>query len=110
MNEVIFDRKKYKTYKDFYTQIYKELDGAHTIDWDDCEDLHYSADHLNEFLWYKEEENIKYIFLNFDKDKIKLEKNLNDYKFNIILRVFEKFVSRYPNNTMEYRFDEEEKR
>lgn len=109
MNEVIFDRKNYKSYKDFYTQIYKELDGAHTIDWEDYEDLHFNADFLDEFLWYKEEENIKYIFLNFDKEKIKLQKNYNDYEFNLILEIFEEFVNEYPNNSMEYRFDEEEK-
>ena len=109
MNEVIFDRKKYNSYKDFYVQIYKDLDGKSIPDWAESNNLDYSADQLNEFLWYCHNDNTKYVFVNFDKEKIKLAKNLNDFKFNIILRVFERFVSRYPNNTMEYRFDEEEK-
>lgn len=108
MKEIIFDRKKYKSYKDFYTQLYKDLDGLHTIDWENCEDLHYEADHLDEFLWYKEEESIRYVFFNFDIDRIKKQKSYNDYEFNLILKIFERFVKEYPNNSMEYRFDEEE--
>ena len=109
MNEVIFDRKKYNSYKDFYVQVYKDLDGKSIPDWQDCEDLHYHADHLVEFLWYCHNDNTKYIFLNFDKEKIKLQKSYNDYEFNLILEIFEEFVNEYPNNSMEYRFDEEEK-
>ena len=105
MKEIIFNRKNYNSYKNFYTQIYDDLDGKNTIDWETCVDLHYFADHLNEFLWYKESENIKYIFLNFDKEKIKLQKNYDDYEYNIIIEVFEKFVKEYPNNKLEFRTD-----
>lgn len=108
MNQVIFDRKKYNSYKDFYVQIYKDLDGKSIPDWAEYENLHYNADFLNEFLWYCLDDNTNYIFLNFDKEKINQQKNYNDYEFSLILKIFERFVSRYPNNTMEYRFDEEE--
>ena len=85
MKEIIFNRKDYKSYKDFYTQIYKDLDGNSISDWEDYQDLCYSADALNEFLWYYHNDNIKYIFVNFDKEKISLQKNFDDYKYNIII-------------------------
>ncbi len=84
MKEVIFDKKTFNSYKDFYIQIYKDLDGANTIDWEDYKDLGYNGNLLNEFLWYKQDENIKYIFVNFNKEKIKLQKNFDDYQYNII--------------------------
>ena len=107
MKEIIFDRKNYKSYKDFYTQIFKDLDGNSIPDWKDFEGLHYHADHLNEFLWYCNEDNNKYIFVNFDKEKIALQKNYDDYEYNIIIRIFERFVKEYPNNTLEFRMEDE---
>ena len=106
MKEIIFNRKNYNSYKDFYTQIYKDLDGKHMVDWEDHQDLNYNADFLDEFLWYCHNDNIKYIFLNFDKNKIKLQKNFNDYKYNIIFEVFERFIKEYPNNKLEFRMEE----
>ncbi len=106
MKEIIFNRKNYNSYKDFYTQIYKDLDGKHMIDWEDYQDLNYNADFLDEFLWYCHDYDIKYIFINFDKEKIKLQKNFNDYKFNIIFDVFERFVAEYPNNQLEFRMED----
>ena len=65
MKEIVFDRKNLKSYKDFYAKIYKDLDGKNTIDWETYENLGNNADLLNEFLWYKSDESIKYIFKNF---------------------------------------------
>lgn len=103
MKEIVFDKNNYKSYKDFYTQIYNDLDGAHTVDWEQYENLYYSADALNEFLWYKEEENNKYVFVNFDKEQIAKQKTFDDYKYNIVIEVFEDFAKSYPNNTVEFR-------
>ncbi len=105
MKEIIFNRKNYKSYEDFYKQIYKELDGKHNIEFEDCEDLHYSADRLWEFLMGYYDEAIKYIFLNFDKEKIKEEKNYNDYKYKMILEIFEEFTQKYPNNKLEFKME-----
>ena len=80
MNEVIFDRKEYKTYKDFYVQVYKDLDGKSIPDWEEYENLNYKADFLNEFLWYCHSDNTKYIFVNFDKIKIRKKKTYFDIK------------------------------
>ena len=101
MKEIIFSKETYESYKDFYAQIYRDLNGKGFLDWEDYEDLHYDADMLNEFLWYNHDKNIKYIFIGFDLVKIKQEKTFDDYKYKLIFEVFEYFVSQYPNNTME---------
>lgn len=108
MKEIIFNRKAYNSYKDFYCDVYDKLDGANMVDWKDWRGLDYHADHLNEFLWYCKTRNIKYIFVNFDKEKIALQKNYDDYEYNIIIKVFERFVKNYPNNKLEFRLDEKE--
>ena len=103
MKEIIFDRKNYKSYKDFYVQVYNDLEGKEMPDWEDYENLCYSGDALDEFLWYCHDDSIKYIFVGFDKKEIKKEKNFDDYKYNIVLKVFERFVEMYPNNKLEFR-------
>ena len=104
MKEIILNRKDYKSYKDCYTDIYNKFDGKENPDFDYCiTPLGYSADTLNEFLWYYHNDNIKIILLNFDKEKITLQKNYDDYEYNIMFRVFERFVNQYPNNELEFR-------
>jgi len=109
MKEIIFNKNNYESYKDFYIQLYKELEGKKIPDWEDYDDLHYNAGLLDEFLWYYHNDNIKYIFVNFDKEKIALQKNYDDYEYNIVLKVFERFVKQYPNNKLEFRMEEDKK-
>ena len=106
MKEIVFDRKKYSSYKDFYTQIYKDLNGKNIIDWENYPDLDYFAGMLDEFMWYCSERSIKYIFKNFDRAKIKLQKNYDDYEYNMIIEIFENFVKKHPNNKLEFIMDE----
>lgn len=101
--EIIFDRKRYKSYKDFYTEIYKDMNAKSNPEFDRYDDFHYNADFLDEFLWGCQDDNIKYIFVGFDKEKIALEKNYDDYEFNIVIKIFERFVKEYPNNELEFR-------
>ena len=101
MKEIIFNKDNYETFKDFYVQIYKDLDGKSFGDWQAYENLNYNADMLDEFLWYNEDKNVKFVFINFDLDKIKQEKSFDDYKWRIIFDVIQDFVKAYPNNTME---------
>ena len=101
MKEIVFNKYNYECYKDFYTQIYSDLNGKGFLDWEDYENLNYSADMLNEFLWYNHDKNIKYIFIGFDLEKIKQEKTFDDYKWRIIFDVIQDFVKEYPNNAME---------
>ena len=101
MKEIVFNKYNYECYKDFYTQIYSDLNGKGFLDWEDYENLNYSADMLNEFLWYNQNKNIKYIFIGFDLEKIKQEKTFDDYKYKLIFEVFEYFITKYPNNSME---------
>ncbi len=110
MKEIIFDKKAFKSYKDMYNDICVKLDKDRFIDWrDGYKDLGYSADILNEFLWYCHDDSNKYIFINFDKEKIKLQKNFDDYKYNLIIEVFEEFVEEYPNNKLEFRMEDDKK-
>ncbi len=106
MKEIIFNRKNYKSYKDFYTQIYKDLEGNKIQDWEDYENLCYSADGLVEFLWYYHNDSIKYIFKNFDKVKIQQQKNYDNYEYNLIIEIFEDFVKEYPNNQLEFKMED----
>ncbi len=106
MKEIIFDKKEYASYKDMYHDICIKLDKDRFIDWkDDYEDLGYSADLLNEFLWYCHDDSNKYILVNFDKKRVALQKNYNDYKYNLVIEVFERFVKQYPNNKLEFRME-----
>jgi len=107
MKQIIFNKKDYKDYRDMYHDICVKLDKDRFLDWeDDYEDLNYSSDLLNEFLWYCNDDNLHIILLNFDREKIATPQNYDDYKYNLILEVFEDFVKKYPNNTLEYRNEE----
>lgn len=101
MKEIIFNKQMCESYKDFYVQIYKDLDGKSFGDWKAHENLNYNADMLDEFLWYNNDKNIKYVFINFDLEIIKQEKTFDDYKWRIIFDVIQDFVKEYPNNAME---------
>lgn len=101
MKTITFNKKNLKCYKDFYVQIYKDLDGKSFMDWEDYENLNYNPNMLDEFLWYNNNKNIKFIFIGFDLKKIQQEKSYDDYEWRIIFDVIQDFVKQYPNNTME---------
>ena len=104
MKEIIFDTTKYlsknETYKDFYNDFYTKLDGANTVDFEDYNNLHYNADILEEFLWYKSEDTLKYIFVGLDIEKISNEKSSDNYEWRLIVDVFRDFVTKYRNNAL----------
>ncbi len=109
MKEIVFNRKDYQSYKDFYEDVYNKLDGQENLDFDYCEvPLGYSADTLNEFLWYYHNDNLKFVFVNFDKEKIALQKNYDDYEYNIVFKVFDRFVRNYPNNQVIVKMEEQQ--
>ena len=107
MKTIIIKKKDYTSYKDFYKDIFIKLDGKNNIDFEDMEDLLYNANVLNEFLWYSFDRNITYKFVGFNLEKIKNYKNYENYQWNIIIEVFEDFVKKYPNNTLEFINDED---
>ena len=101
MKEIIFDKNDYKSYKDFYHDLCIKLNKDRFIDWNgEYPDLCYNADLLNEFLWYCHTDNNTYIFKNYDLDKIKNYKNVNDYHYSLVIEVFTEFVKNYPNNKL----------
>ena len=107
MKEVIFNISDYKTpyetYKDFYKDIFIKLDGKGIIDFENMPTLYYSADCLNEFMWYNHNENLKLVFVGLDLDKIQARKTYDDYECGLIVKIMKRFVERYPNNTLEFR-------
>ncbi len=109
MKKLIYDRNIIKDYKDFYERIYVDLDGAGMNDWETFDSLGYSADKLNEFLWYCHQDNFHIIFKNFDLDAIKnaeTAKNYENYKWKLIFEVFKDITKKFPNNKIEFINDE----
>ena len=102
MEKVVYDRRQINSYKEFYEKIYIDLDGKGMIDWEKFEYLGYNGNNLNEFLWYCHNDNIHFIFKNFDLEKIKNYKNYEDYQWNLIFEIIEDFVKDYPNNKLEF--------
>ena len=102
MKDIIINKKSYSTYKDFYEDIVIKLSANRFIDWKDEKNLNYNADIFEEFLWYCHKDNIHFIFKNFNLEKIKNYKNYDNYEWNIIIEVFQDFVKKYPNNTLEF--------
>lgn len=100
MKKLVIDKKVCLTYKEFYTFLYNELEGKSIPDWEDYDDLEYDANMLNEFLWYCHNDNIHFIFKNFNLEKIKNYKSYENYQWNLIIEVIEDFVTKYPNNKL----------
>ena len=107
MKEVIFNvadyKTPYETYKDFYEDVFIKLDGKGIIDFENMPTLYYSADCLNEFMWYNHNENLKLVFVGLDLDKIKKRQAYDDTRWELIISVMEDFVKKFPNNTLEFR-------
>ncbi len=103
MNEYIFNKNNYKSYKDFYEEFYKSFNIQEYGDFDGCENLRYSADLLDEFMFYISRDNVKIVLIGCDLDVIKQQKTYDNYEWNIIVRVLSRFVEEYPNNTLEFR-------
>ena len=106
MIELIYRKKDCKTYKDFYEKICVDLKLEEDLDLCDCENLYYSADLLNEFMWGVQDFNIKFKFIGYDRDGVKMSRRLDDHKWNLIFEVIEEFVNKWPNNSIEF-LDEE---
>lgn len=102
MKTIIYDRNKITDYKTFYENIVVELDANRFIDWNGEQNLNYDGNILNEFLWYCHEDSIHFVFQNFDLQKIENNTNYENYQWNIIFTVIKRFVSQYPNNTLEF--------
>lgn len=106
MKEIIFNKKDYKSYKDFYIDICKKMDAKNNLNCLHPIDLGFNGNILNEFLWDYSLDNIHYIFIGFDKNMILSEKNYDNYHYKIIFEIFEDFIKDYPNNSLEFREDE----
>lgn len=107
VNKIVIDKTNYASYghytfKGFYNDIYNKLDGKNSVEFANIENCHYNADLLNDFLWSNYSENIKFVFLNFDLQKIKTQKTYDNYEWGLIIDVVSRFVNEYPNNALEF--------
>lgn len=98
---LVIDKNKCESYKTFYETIYRQLDGKDYIDWEQYDNLCYSADMLNEFLWYVNcIVNTEFVMANFDIDRMKEPKTYDDYEWQLIFKILRDFVKDYPNNKL----------
>jgi len=103
MKELVFEKDKCQSYKHFYEKICVDLDKESFIDWaGDYDNLLYRADLLDEFLWYNSQENILFKFVGYDREKIRNGKTYEDCQWQLIFKVIERFVGKFPNNKLEY--------
>ena len=103
MKEIIFNKKTCGSYKDFYKKICVDLDKESFIDWaGQYENLCFSADMLNEFLWYNHDENILFKFIGYNKESLISEQTVEGLMWGRIFRCIDRFCSDYPNNKVEY--------
>lgn len=107
VTEIIVDRANYKdyeyyTYKGFYEDVFRILDGKDNHDFDEMDNCCYHADILNEFLWYNLDKNIRFVFVDFDVEKLKTPKTYDDCEWNKIIDVVSGFIKEYPNNTIKF--------
>ena len=98
--KITFNKNDYKSYKDFYVDVLKKLNAKRFIDFEDEQDLGYNGNLLSEFLWYCSEDNNTYVFVNFNREKMKPDKNLEDYQWSIIFYCFETLVKEHPQNCL----------
>ncbi len=107
MKEIIFNRKDYESYKNLYEDLAVKLGRINRLDdYYDISNYDYDPHCLYEDLVYGLEKSYKFVFLNFDKENIKKQKNIDDYNYHIIITVFERFVNQYSNNEIEFRHED----
>ena len=103
--KIVFDKNDYKTYKQMYEDLAIKLGTSlGPKDYYDISTFDYDPNCLYEELCYGKinKSSNHYVFKNFDLEKIKTEKSYDNYKYNLIIEVFQDFVKGYPNNTLEF--------
>ena len=100
--ELVYRFSEMKDYKRFYEKFCIDTKLEENIDMCDYENLYYSADMLNEYLFYCHDFDIHFKFVGFDLEKINEEDTLNDIKWKSIFNVLGYFIEEYPNNTIEF--------
>ncbi len=112
MKKIIFNKKDYKNYQDMYKDMAIKTGANKIEDYFDTSNYEYDPNILWECLecdFGFTKNSINIVLLNFDKEKIKLQKTYDDYEYNLVLEIFEEFVEKYPNNKLEFRMDEDKK-
>ena len=105
MKEFIFNKKDYSTYQDFYKDIAIKMDAIKIDDYFDSSTFEYNANILWEFLCCEfgyAKENISIILKNFNIENMKPDKKYDDYCTNIVIEIFQDFIKKFPNSSLEF--------
>ena len=100
--ELVYRFSEMKDFKRFYEIFCIDTKLEEDINMCDYENLYYSADMLNEYLFGCQDMNIHFKFVGFDLEKINEADTLINIKWKVIFEVLEGFVKKYPNNTIEF--------
>ena len=106
MKELIFNKKDYKSYKNMYEDLAIKLERINGLeDYYNIKNYDYDANCLYEDIMYGIDKslNFKFTFVNFNKQELNNPKNYDDYEYGIIIKIFEEFVKKYPNNSLEFK-------
>lgn len=109
MQKFIFNKKEYEGYQDMYKDMAYKMGCDKVKDYFDTKTFNYNPNILWECLlcdFAYMNKFITIIFINFDREEIKLQKNFDDYQYEMVLEIFEDFVKEYPNNKLEFRMEE----
>lgn len=112
MKTFTFNRKDYNSYKDMYKDLAIKLDRIKGLeDYYDISNYDFNSHCLEEDLMYGFEDGSEntFIFLNFDRENIKKIKNVEDYEYDLIFQVFERYIKENPNNKLEFKMEEDKK-
>ncbi len=105
MKTVNINKNDYKTYKDFYEDMSIKLGANKIKDYYNTITFEYNPNLLWEFLemdGYGDKAIYKFVLKNFDLEKIKQQKTYDDYEWNIIIKVLQDFINKFPNNKLEF--------
>lgn len=108
MKTIVFNKKDYRNYKDFYKEVYNNLVVNSSQEWTKFENLHYNADFLYEFLrdYLFDNKNINFIFTNFDNNELKNTKSNDDYNYSIVFNIFKDLKNEFSNIKIDFQNDD----
>jgi len=101
MKTIIFDKNKLNSNEDFFNDICLKLNKNY-IDVKDKNSVNSFFTSLNVILWHYSKTNIKFVFKNFDYNKLKFSKEIEDYSFFSLLTSFEDFIKEHPTNQIKF--------
>ena len=100
--ELVYRYSDMQDFKKFYERFCVDTKLEEDIDLCSYENLCYNADLLNEYLFGCQDMDIHFKFIGFDIEEINEAKTHNNWEWSLIFKVLNRFVKKYPNNTIEF--------